>query len=99
MSDLELSIVCTIFATLVGVAGGGLITWKVAKRYYKRAGDELQGVAHNLTRSLTTIAVFLQEEEDGSMQISYDKDKEALVATFHHVSGGLAEFGGGATTS
>ena len=33
------------------------------------------------------------------MQISYDKDKEVLVATFHPVSGGAAEFGGGATTS
>jgi hypothetical protein len=39
-----------VIETLVGIVVGGLITWLVSYRYYKKAGDELRHEAESLRK-------------------------------------------------
>lgn len=40
----------TLLIGLLGIAAGALITWKVAKHYYERAGQDLKEEAAELRR-------------------------------------------------
>jgi hypothetical protein len=40
----------TIISAIAGVLVGGIVTWAVARYYYKKASEELQKEAHELRR-------------------------------------------------
>ena len=65
------STVLTILSTLMSICIGGLITWWVARRYYKKAGDELKQEATQL-RTISMAVVYMLEHPEANIEVSRD---------------------------
>lgn len=71
------------FQSLIGTAVGALVTWIVARFYYKRAGDELHKEAEALRHETSTILSWLEHSDTVKELI---RDEDGAVA-------GIAFFG------
>lgn len=75
----------TILATVIGIIFGGLITWFVARYYYKKAGDELLQESKKLKLSSDLILYKLQYPNTPT-QIKYN-EQGAVVGLIVEMSG------------
>lgn len=67
----------TIFATVIGVLFGGLITWIAAWYYYKKAGDQLLAESKKLKQTSDLILYKLQYP-DTSTQLKRNEYGEVV---------------------
>ena len=65
----------TIVATLVGVIIGGIITWYVSKKYYKRASQEMKEESDKLIKKINLI---LRSMEEAGL-IEYTRDEQGNI--------------------
>lgn len=73
----------TFLSTMVGVLVGGIVTWAVAKCYYKKASEELQKEAHELRR--LNELMLLGMEHAGWIELN--RDNSGKILGFRQVIG------------
>ncbi len=61
------------FAMLISMFVGGLITWLVARIYYKRAGDEFRAETALLKKANRAVAYML-EHPDAEIEVRRDNE-------------------------
>ncbi len=62
----------SILILLISLAAGGLITWYVSRRYYKKAADELKDETTKLREQMHQILIAIQHP--GPIKLTKDAD-------------------------
>ncbi len=75
--------VAAVVLNLCFLAAGALVTWAVARHYYKRAGDELRGKVQKLSAHVSLVRslsnVMLHALRDAGM-LQFEKDERGVTA-------------------
>ena len=95
MNDVQLcnliSLIVSISGSLLGIVVGGFVTWRVSRKYYKIASDELRKESDELRKEianlqrLNTITINVLEE-NGLAKINHN-DKGEIIGSERKLAG------------